>query len=187
MELGYISAQFESKTDPGVISDNPNDPGGKSYGIYQLSKVMLFKYVKQSSFVIKGMISTVAFDAYWKKVANEYPVEFALDQHIFITKELYLPNAIYAKDLGYDTSSRKTQEMVFSIAVQHGGAKSILKMGYVEDALSVEEQVEEVYKARLEYVLKLGLHPQILASLRNRYVVELAAVLAIQETVSEPC
>lgn len=180
MELGSISAQFESNHDVAAISDNPNDPGGKSYGTYQLSKVMLFDYIKQTPFTLKGMISTDAFDSYWRKVACEYPIEFALDQRLFITKKLYLPNAIYAKDLGYDTDSRKIQEAIFSIAVQHGGVKTILKDGFVSSD-DVHEVLGSLYHTRLHYVLSLGLSESLKTALKNRYIWELKALFDLQE------
>jgi len=35
--IGDLSAKYESHGDPSAISNNPGDPGGKSYGIWQLA------------------------------------------------------------------------------------------------------------------------------------------------------
>jgi len=35
--LGDLSAKYESSGDPGSVSSGYQDPGGKSYGAYQLS------------------------------------------------------------------------------------------------------------------------------------------------------
>lgn len=180
--LGFISEQFESGgRGPGTISNVTDDPGGKSYGTYQLSKNTLWEYVRQAAFLFKGELFTTEFDREWYAVAEKYTIEFALDQHLFITKRLYLPRVVYARSLSYDTWSRRIQESVYSIAVQHGAATKIIKDAYVSN-VSVEEQVEELYQKRWLYVRSLKLSPRIKEALKNRYVRELKAVMKISES-----
>lgn len=182
MRLGFISEKFESAgLGPATISHVADDPGGKSYGIYQLSKKTLWDYVQQAPFNFKASLFTMEFDKEWLAIAEKYTGEFALDQHLFITKRLYLPNIIFARSLGYDTWSRRIQESVYSIAVQHGGASQIIKAAFVANA-SVEAQVELLYEKRWEYVKGLSLSERIKEVLQNRYQNELKAVMKIEES-----
>lgn len=181
MKLGFISEKFESGgRGPGVISVPGDDPGGKSYGIYQLSKQTLWRYTQQSPFKFKAVLFTQAFDNEWVNTAQKYKDEFALDQYLFITQTIYLPNIIYAKSVGFVTSSRKVQEVVFSIAVQHGGAAQIVKDAF-SSSMTVEHQIYKLYASRLKYVKSLGLSDSLKSKLFDRYKHELAEVLKIQE------
>lgn len=182
MRLGFISERYESAgRGPGTISPFSDDPGGKSYGIYQFSESTLLSYVNQSQFEFKAKAFTDDFDSEWIGIANKYSAEFALDQHIFTTKRLYLPHIIGANIVGYSTWSRKIQEAVFSISVQHGGAAEIIKNGHSPDTVDVVEQVKGLYRKRWEYVKKLHLSDRLKNALQNRYQSELVAVLNIEE------
>lgn len=182
MTLGFISERYESSgRGPGTISKPGKDPGGKSYGIYQLSRKTLWDYVQQSEFQFNNTLFTSEFDEEWIRITERYTIEFALDQRLFITKRLYLPCIIFARSLGYDTWSRKIQESVFSLAVQHGGADQIVKSAYAQGT-SVDTQVGLLYAQRWAYVKNLGLSDQLKASLQNRYKHELTDVLNLWES-----
>lgn len=185
MNLGYISEQFESGgLGPGAISNVPDDPGGKSYGIYQLSRLTFYQYVNQAPFKFEGQPFTEEFDRDWIATAKNYTEEFRLDQYLFITKKLYLPVVILARSLGYATNSRKIQEALYSIAVQHGGASKIITVAFSATA-KVKEQVALLYKERLAYVKRLSLSDRLKLVLENRYECELAAVMCVAESNCE--
>lgn len=185
MRLGFISERFESgNAGPGTISNSEGDPGGKSYGIYQLAKLTLMSYRAVAAFNFPGALYDATFDCAWTETAIDYPVEFALDQHLYITKKLYLPNILLAKSLGYYTASRKIQEAVFSIAVQHGKAAKIIKDAYV-DNMDVDSQIRKLYEKRSEYVSGLSLSPALKQALQRRYQEEVCEVLNILEFLDE--
>lgn len=188
MRLGFISEKFESGgAGPGTISHVNDDPGGKSYGIYQMSGELL------SEFTVAGLFDlTVAtlksneFDKLWTKIAEKYTAEFLLDQHTFVTRRLYLANIVLAKSVDFATWSRKIQEAVFSIAVQHGGACRIIQSAKpLESEISdVAAQVKRLYLVRSEYVSNLSLPERLKKAVLNRYLRELDAVLNIEESMS---
>lgn len=176
MRLGFISEQFESgNKGPGVISQPGEDPGGKSYGVYQLSRSTLLAYLKQDSFKFPSTPFSEEFDDEWMFTADMYDYEFALDQHLFITKTHFMPAIIYAGFLGYNTESTRIQEAVFSTSVQHAGVNTILKNAFASSA-SVDDQLIQLYQSRWLYVKALKLPDRIKIILQRRYTTELRAV-----------
>lgn len=180
LELGFISARFESgNLGIEAISHIPGDPGGVSYGKYQLSRTTLLDYLNKSVFTFSGLFTgTPKFNNNWLDICCAYPYEFELEQDLYITRTHFLPASIYAKDLGLDTKSRRMQEAIFSIAVQHGGAKKILKQSF---AYEQEDGIERLYRARADYVRGLNLPESLKDKLIDRYQLELAAVQQMDE------
>lgn len=181
MKLGFISARFESGgMGPGIISKAGDDPGGKSYGTYQLSKTTLLSYLAQSPFKFCAQAFTEEFDNEWRSFAEDYTLEFGLDQYLFITKKLYLPNILVARTIGYDTWSRRIQEAIYSTAVQHGAAEKLIRKAFVSN-VSVAVQVDKLYATRSEYVRGLNLSDALRRALLKRYLAEQRAVMSIEE------
>lgn len=179
--LKFISRQFETNNaGPGTISKVSDDPGGKSYGVYQLSEDTLLEYLKVSVFKPTSEVFSRGFDLEWEKFARDNPTKFTLDQHVFIFKKLYTPNITLAGELGFSVDSRKIQEAIFSIAVQHGGAAKIIRYA-VASGKSTDNQVRALYEARVKYVKDLNLTPRLKEALFARYMRELQAVLKIAE------
>lgn len=188
MRLGDISAYFESgntERSVGTISYNKSDPGGKSYGKYQIATKTgtLKKYIAWSIYnaEFQGVHPASAeFDAVWKRLAEEKPEEFERDQYQFIVQTHYNPVERAAKPLGFDTNNLGVQEALFSIGVQHGGYKTILREAVVLRAKG-QTQVEALYNARKSYVNKLALSPQIKSALQKRYDKEYQIVKTLFE------
>lgn len=186
-KLGFIADKYESgegKTDSGTISNIKGDPGGKSYGVYQMSAHAgtLQRYLQVSRYraYFEGMLlATKEFDVQWMMIADEEQDEFAADQFEFIKKTHYLPAAAYAKLQGYDVDHRAVQEALFSISVQHKGYRSIIRRARLQyPTKTVKEQVDALYATRAEYVKGLkSLPDSIKAAVLNRYVLEKADVL----------
>ena len=186
--LGFISDKYESgegKTDVGYIANAEGDPGGKSYGVYQLSlnAGTLKRYVETTEFdsLRNFILGSEAFDAEWRYLASEHPHTFDSDQHDFIYNSLVKPALDYATKQGFITSSRAVQEALFSIAVQHGGYKRIIaaarNLGGRRDP---EQAVKSLYAARTAYVKGLtSLSPNIKEAVLNRYVREEKDVLSL--------
>jgi len=186
MKLGDVAKHFESAdAGPGSISSVADDPGGKSYGCYQLSKTTLSDYINKSDFQVRGSIGSEEFDKSWTGIAKEYPHEFELEQYLYILKYKYLPVVKFSKDVGYNTESRRIQEAIFSIAVQHGGARQIISKAYDPMLVSDEEVLSNLYHTRIEYVLGLTLSERLKTVLLKRYEAELLMILTWDRKVSE--
>lgn len=192
MNLGDISAHFESgNTDRGVatITYNPQDPGGKSYGKYQLASRTgtLKRYIAWSRFNDKFKdtpLASAAFDKVWIELAAD--PEFEKEQQEYIELTHFKPVQSYAASLGYDTTNEALNEALFSIGVQHGGYKKILLNAtkYRLTAIpKVKEDIENLYIARVMYVNNLSLSDKMKEALRRRYKEELKMVLTLYKNL----
>ena len=135
--LGELSAKYETGgRGPGVVSTGSGDPGGVSYGSYQMATKMgvVARFVAQAGFPwasdFKGLApGTAPFTACWKRIAANETAAFQSAQHAFIKKSHYdlLAAKILADD-GIDVNkrSRALQDVVWSTAVQHGGASTMV-------------------------------------------------------------
>ncbi|HEY2963541.1 MAG TPA: LysM domain-containing protein [Pyrinomonadaceae bacterium] len=135
--LGALSAKYETGgRGPGVVSTGVGDPGGVSYGSYQMATKMgvVQRFVGQSGFPWAKDFQNLAagsaqFTAVWKRIAAEQTADFQNAQHSFIKQTHYdlLAAKILADDaLDVNTRSRALRDVVWSTAVQHGGASSIV-------------------------------------------------------------
>jgi murein DD-endopeptidase MepM/ murein hydrolase activator NlpD len=136
-ELGSLSAKYETGgRGPGVVSTGAGDPGGVSYGSYQMASKMgtVARFVGQAGFPwakdFQGLTpGTAQFTAVWKKIAAEQTAEFQHAQHAFIKATHYDLLCAKVKNdnaVDIDTRSRAVQDVVWSTAVQHGGATPIV-------------------------------------------------------------
>ena len=160
--LGSASAKFESGGDPGRVSSGVGDPGGISYGTYQMNTRdgVANAFVKQSDWKedFKGLSSgTPEFTEKWKSIAKN-PKEskkFAEAQHDYIKKTHFDPTAALAKKMGYKIEDPGVADAIWSLSVQHGRREAVLKLskqnmgGVISD--DPKEQVVSLYKARDEY------------------------------------
>jgi murein DD-endopeptidase MepM/ murein hydrolase activator NlpD len=135
--LGELSAKYETGgRGPGTVSTGSGDPGGVSYGSYQMATKMgtVARFVAQAGFQwakdFQGLTpGTAPFTACWKRIATNETDAFQKAQHAFIKKSHYdlLAAKILADDnLDVNTRSRALQDVVWSTAVQHGGGTSIV-------------------------------------------------------------
>ena len=136
-ELGTLSAKYETGgRGPGVVSSGVGDPGGVSYGSYQMATKTgtAKRFVTQSDFPwLKDFSSltpgTADFSACWKKIAANQTDAFQKCQHQYIKRTHYDP--LVAKILNetyvdINTRSNAVQNVVWSTAVQHGPATPIV-------------------------------------------------------------
>jgi hypothetical protein len=135
--LGSLSAKYETGgRGPGVVSTGVGDPGGVSYGSYQMATKMgvVQQFVRQPGFPWAKDFQNLAagsaqFTAVWKRIAAEQTDDFQNAQHDFIKQTHYdLLAAKILADTGLDvnTRSRALRDVVWSTSVQHGGASSIV-------------------------------------------------------------
>lgn len=136
-ELGILSAKYETGgRGPGVVSTGAGDPGGVSYGSYQMASKMgvVQRFVSQAGFPwAKDFQNLTAgsaqFTSVWKRIAAEETAAFQNAQHEFIKRshyDLLAAKVLSENALDVNTRSRALQNVIWSTAVQHGGASSIV-------------------------------------------------------------
>ena len=136
-ELGSLSAKYETGgRGPGVVSTGVGDPGGVSYGSYQMASKMGVpqRFVCQKGFQWANDFAnltagTADFTACWKRIAAAQTDAFQKAQHAFIKQSHYdlLAAKVLAENkLDVNTRSFALQNVVWSTAVQHGGATPIV-------------------------------------------------------------
>ena len=135
-ELGKLSAKFETGTrGPGTVSTGTGDKGGVSYGSYQMASKLgvVSRFLAQLDAPFRSKFGSLKpgsaeFTKAWKQLAASQPNEFQEAQHAFIKKSHFDPLvAKIKKEDGVDvnTRSRALQDVIWSTAVQHGGASTI--------------------------------------------------------------
>lgn len=178
--LGAVSAKYESGgRGVGFISSGKNDPGGQSYGVHQLSGAYSMGAFLRSpegkpyaDAFAGSRPMTPQFNATYKAIAARDPEGFAAAQKAFYTRTHYEPARAHAEKAGFDTTNRGVQEALFSIGVQHGGAKTIISRAAGAAGGSPEQQIRALYAARSRYVQGVALPADTKASVLNRYVRE---------------
>jgi murein DD-endopeptidase MepM/ murein hydrolase activator NlpD len=135
--LGALSAKYETGgRGPGTVSTGAGDPGGVSYGSYQMATKTgtVKRFVTQVGFAwltdFQGLTAgTAQFTSCWKRIAAAQTDDFQKAQHEFIKKSHYdlLAAKILSDDgLDVNTRSRALQDVIWSTAVQHGGGTPIV-------------------------------------------------------------
>ena len=135
--LGALSAKYETGgRGPGTVSTGAGDRGGVSYGSYQMASKLgvATRFVKQDKFPWRTDFQNLAagtaeFTACWKRIARNETDAFQKAQHEFIKRTHY--DLLVAKIIGddaLDVNSRcqALKDVVWSTAVQHGGATTIV-------------------------------------------------------------
>ena len=185
--LGDVSSKYESGgKGPGVISTGQDDPGGKSYGSYQLAMNTgtLDGFLRNSAFAeqfAELIPGTKAFDKRWKEIAKSHPEDFEVDQRRYLLDTHFNPVRNQAKGLGYpDTPA--INELLFSMAIQHGGTPKLISQLSQEIDLSASSErdiVKKLFKLRRQYVRGLDLAGGVIDSLIGRYTKEEPDILKL--------
>ena len=136
--LGKLSEKFETGgRGPGTVSGGQGDPGGASYGSYQMTSKpapgTVGRFVSQTDFPFRSNFTNLApgsapFTAAWKQLATDQRDAFQDVQHTFIKRTHYDPLVakIKAEDqLDINTRSLTLQDVIWSTSVQHGPGSSI--------------------------------------------------------------
>jgi len=136
-ELGALSAKYETGgRGPGTVSTGAGDFGGVSYGSYQMASKMGVpaRFVTQAGFAwlqdfANLTAGTAQFTAVWKRIATQQTDAFQKAQHSYIKKthyDLLVAKVLTDDNLDVNSRSRALQDVVWSTAVQHGGATPIV-------------------------------------------------------------
>jgi hypothetical protein len=189
-ELGSVSAKYESGgRGVGFISSGYKDPGGPSYGVHQLASASSMRdfvvspEAEQYADDFAGLTpGTAAFNRVYKRVAARDPEGLAAAEKAYYTRTHYEPVLRHAAGLGFDTQDRGVQEALFSISVQHGGAKRIVSRAARMAGATPQEQIKALYAARTRYVRGVRLPAETRAGVLNRYRHEVHDALALAST-----
>ncbi|NNF34966.1 MAG: hypothetical protein HKN68_12710 [Saprospiraceae bacterium] len=161
-KIGKLSKTWESGNQgPGTISNTPGDPGGKSYGIYQISSRQDYlsdflnnEGIKFHSFFHGLPIASKDFDSAWKSVAAVYPKEFAELQHNFIERthyEIFIERIDPKLKFEIENYSPVLQDVLWSTVVQHGPYSNIFNYalaGMNTEVISEESIINLIYEER---------------------------------------
>jgi hypothetical protein len=165
-KLGLLASKYESNLNPGAISNNPGDYGGKSYGAWQFSSktgslnsfVNSLKnsnnefYTRLSEAKIKdGNTYGAKFDEVWTDIANKNKNEFLKIQQDYIRQTYYDQAANNLKSkYGFDISQKSDalKESLWSTVVQHGvgGTDSIFSKLNLKN--SDKQIINDLYNER---------------------------------------
>ncbi|MCB2293592.1 SH3 domain-containing protein [Clostridium algoriphilum] len=187
--LGFISSKNESTIsdannnpisvrDPGTISNNAGDVGGKSYGQYQLSSSVgaldnFITWLKTNSDgidfynklnnakIADGNKFNTNFDLAWKAIATDNFNEFFEFQRKFVKIEYYdTAVSILKINNSFDISTKSfaLKEVLWSTAVQYGvqgngtttfGAVDIFREAGL--TLQEDELITKIYDLKIEH------------------------------------
>lgn len=132
--LGKLSEKYESGgRGPGTVSTGRGDPGGVSYGTYQLAS----KIGRADAFVkryypneFKGLQGgTPEFTKRWKELAAKDADGLRKNEHEYIKETHYDPQVRkLEEELKLDLSKRSAalRDVVWSVAVQHGPRTDVI-------------------------------------------------------------
>lgn len=200
--LGALSAKYETGgRGPGTVSSGKGDPGGVSYGSYQMASKMGVpqKFVAQSGFPWLTDFQNLSagsaeFTACWKRIAASDEDAFQKCQHEYIKKthyDLLAAKILNDDQLDVNTRSRALQDVVWSTAVQHGGNTSMVHKALANvscartDAAFDEQLIRAIYAERgrkkadgnLAYFSRSS--PNVQKGVANRFQNELKDALAM--------
>jgi hypothetical protein len=188
-QLGSLSMTFETGgRGPRTISPGRNDPGGPSYGSYQLAT----NYGQPQNFLRNegrrwlpefhgAAPGTPAFDRVWQAIADREPRAFAQAQHAYIDRTHYSPVVqTVLRRTGLDLNSRSdaVRDATWSSSVQHDTAPKLLTSAVratdrlVPDRRSPhydEVLINNIYDVRSAKVRSLAAHART-AGRRQMYL-----------------
>ncbi len=128
--LGALSARYETGgRGPGTVSSGSGDPGGVSYGSYQLAvnrnrpqEFLAADGARWADEFGGAAAGTRGFSDTWRAIAAREPEAFQAAQHAFIERTHYDVQSARIENAGLDISSRShaLQDVVWSTSVHHG-------------------------------------------------------------------
>lgn len=139
---GGLSSHYESHGGPGVVSTGEGDPGGISYGSYQIKKANISDFIAHEGAKwpeLQGkQPGSPELKAAWQAIAARDPQGFEAAQYAYISRTHYQPQVRQIqKATGVDisTHSHALQDVVWSTAVQHGpGPKDAIVVDAIHKA-----------------------------------------------------
>jgi hypothetical protein len=172
--LGRLSAQYETQRGgPGTVSTGRGDPGGRSYGTWQLNRRMVEAFVGSNDAQrwareLQGLSpATPEFDAAWRRIAAREPEAFENAQYGFIRRENYenlANNVRRSTGVDLDSFGDTVRNVVWSTATQQGTVERLRSFTTAirqadqhmrrNDPRYGELLIRNVYRARIEQALR---------------------------------
>ncbi len=190
--IGEIAVKYEvGSKGPGFISNGSKwDPGGTSYGSYQLAltpgtlRGFLHNGSEYADELSKYTPDTRAFNDKWRELAARDPDGFKQAQFDYIMKISFLPAREYADKLGWP-DNLAINTALFSISNQHGGYKKIMNNTNIyANKNDMKDLINKFYDARAKYIKNLT-NPKLVKIranlIKNRTIDERADVLKLVE------
>jgi len=171
--LGDLSAKYESSGDPGSVSSGYQDPGGKSYGAYQLSsnagslQSFLNWMCNSDDDVTRQYGNALAeyelvsdeFDDKWRQIAMIDSETFLKQQHDYIEYAYYFPAVEALRENMFDVDKHNPimADVVWSRSVQYGNGQIVEmfidavkslgypNLSYVDDPAYDAKMIEAIY------------------------------------------
>ena len=177
-DFGALCRAFESQGKSDAYSNAAADPGGASWGHYQIAEGTMpgfMRYLKNAgndsdlSPEQKRLAartyealrdhepSSSEFKRDWSYLARTNPRDFPALQHGFILDTHLTPVLKEAQKLGFDITPQ-TAEVFLSIGVQHGKFEEVLRDAAQAVDLSeasIDQQIEALYDSRRAYVKEI--------------------------------
>lgn len=189
-QIGALSEKYESSNRAsGTVSSGKGDPGGVSYGSYQLSsnvgsaRRFVAKYYAEWFHGTKP--GSDEFSSRWKKLAAERGPELAAYEQLFIAETHYQPFADRLRtelNLDLDQCSNALRDVAWSTSVQHGARNEVFhralekvsqenRLGQLNDREIIELVYEE--RGRVDSdgvpIYFPSSSPRVQRSVRNRF------------------
>lgn len=149
--LGTLSEKYESGgRGPATVSTGEGDPGGVSYGTYQLaSKIgradqFVKKHYPEEFKGLKG--GSDEFTKRWKELAAKDAEGLRKNEHQFIKETHYDPQVgKLTKEIKLDVTTRSAafRDVVWSTAVQHGPNTDVIVVA-VKRLRSEDKKLDDV-------------------------------------------
>jgi LysM repeat protein len=159
--LGALSERYETGgRGPGTVSSGNGDPGGVSYGTYQLAgnlgRPQQFLANEGRAWATEfggASPGSASFTATWKAVAAREPERFEAAQHAYIQRTHYDVQVAHvqgATGLDFSTRSAALRDVAWSTSVQHGPeTNAIVKAMAKVEALGIKPGDGQTYDRAL--------------------------------------
>jgi hypothetical protein len=190
IDITALSGRYESTGGVASISSGSGDPGGVSYGRHQLSSnagtmqsFLASEYASEYDNYFDGLRpGTQGFNDAYIAVVEADSAGFENAQKMFIVETHYNPLKRWAEARGFNTSDPGLASALYSISVQHGGWRTILRG--IDTSQEIEQIIRDIYSSRTSYINGLNNLPDNWKSgIRDRYIREVEdAVLISRNT-----
>lgn len=159
--LGALSERYETGgRGPGTVSSGAGDPGGVSYGSYQLAgnlgRPQQFLANEGRAWAAEfggASPGSASFTATWKAIAAREPETFKAAQHAYIQRTHYdvqVAHVQAATGLDLSTRSAALKDVAWSTSVQHGPeTNAIVKAMAKVEAQGVKPSDDQAYDRAL--------------------------------------
>lgn len=202
MELGELSAKYESNGDPATISDGAGDYGGKSYGVYQFAinagvpEAFIEYACSYPDEALANYGKTLAqfevgsddFDEQWRAIGTADPEGFSKLQHDYV-KGVYYDSAVeLLSNIGFsmDGHSEALQQVLWSRSVQYSSywmpelfQSAAVLAGTTLDAIDDHNLIYNIYEVNITDSSWHQGSPDVQAGLINRFNNEREEALAM--------